>query len=64
VRSRRKKLLEEDAYEAACSDAHRPGDVDIVAKAIERLEGMVGMEEAHRLLSDGPRGILQEAGKG
>jgi protein-tyrosine phosphatase len=58
------KLLEEDAYEAACSDAHRPGDVDIVAKAIERLEGMVGMEEAHRLLSDGPRGILQEAGKG
>jgi protein-tyrosine phosphatase len=56
------KLLEEDTYEAACSDAHRPGDVDIVAKAIERLEAIVGAEEAHRLLSDGPRGILEEAG--
>ncbi|MGH7440660.1 MAG: tyrosine-protein phosphatase, partial [Polyangiaceae bacterium] len=28
------KLLEDDAYEAACSDAHRPADVDIVATAI------------------------------
>jgi len=58
------KLLEEDAYEAACSDAHRPGDVDIVAKAIDRLEALVGVEEAHRLLADGPRGILEEAGTG
>jgi protein-tyrosine phosphatase len=58
------KLLEEDTYEAACSDAHRPGDVDIVAKAIDRLEALVGVEEAHRLLADGPRGILEEAGTG
>ena len=29
------KLLEEDAYEAACSDAHRPADVDEVRKAID-----------------------------
>jgi len=58
------KLLEEDAYEAACSDAHRPTDVDIVARAIDRLEALVGKEEAGRLLGDGPRGILRTAGAG
>jgi protein-tyrosine phosphatase len=58
------KLLEEDAYEAACSDAHRPEDVDVVAKAIERLEGLMGATEAGRLLADGPRGILSEAEAG
>ncbi len=52
------KLLEEDAYEAACSDAHKPRDVDDVVKAIARLEAMVGNEEAHRLLAEGPRAIL------
>jgi protein-tyrosine phosphatase len=52
------KLLEEDAYEAACSDAHKPRDVEIVAQAIERLEALVGPAEAKRLLADGPRGIL------
>jgi protein-tyrosine phosphatase len=53
------KLLEESAYEAACSDAHRPADVDYVIRAIERLEELVGGEECIRLLADGPRGILQ-----
>jgi protein-tyrosine phosphatase len=52
------KLLEEDAYEAACSDAHKPGDVDQVIRAIARLEELVGAQEAKRLLADGPRGIL------
>jgi len=52
------KLLDEDAYEAACSDAHRPDDVEIVERAIERLEALVGGDESRRLLSDGPRGIL------
>jgi protein-tyrosine phosphatase len=52
------KLLEDDAYEAACSDAHKPRDIDDVVRAIERLEQMVGAEEAMRLLSEGPRGIL------
>jgi protein-tyrosine phosphatase len=52
------KLLEDDAYEAACSDAHKPRDVEVVVKAIERLESLVGVEEAKRLLSDGPRDIL------
>jgi protein-tyrosine phosphatase len=52
------KLLEEDAYEAACSDAHKPRDVEAVVRAIERLEELVGAPEAKRLLSDGPRTIL------
>ncbi len=56
------KLLEEEAYEAACSDAHKPSDVPIVVAAIQRLEALAGKEEALRLLSDGPRGILCTSG--
>jgi protein-tyrosine phosphatase len=52
------RLLEEDAYEAACSDAHKPEDVDVVVKAIERLESLVGKAETKRLLADGPRSII------
>jgi protein-tyrosine phosphatase len=52
------KLLEDDAYEAACSDAHRPSDVEGVARAIERLVILVGDAESKRLLADGPRTIL------
>lgn len=52
------KLLEEEAYEAACSDAHRPEDADVVMNAIEVLTKRVGAAEAERLLGGGPRGIL------
>lgn len=52
------KLLEEEAYEAACSDAHRPDDAEQVVEAISTLERRVGVPEAERLLRDGPRGIL------
>ena len=52
------KLLEEEAYEAACSDAHKPRDVETVVLAIERLHDLVGPAEARRLLADGPRAIL------
>jgi protein-tyrosine phosphatase len=52
------QLLEEEAYEAACTDSHRPEDVAIVERAIARLEEIVGVEERDRLLSAGPRGIL------
>jgi protein-tyrosine phosphatase len=58
------KLLEEDSYEAACSDAHKPADVDITARAIDRLEELVGSEEATRLLGDGPRAILTGSASG
>ncbi len=56
------KLLESEAYEAACSDAHRPSDVDVVVRAIEQLERGVGAAECKRLLSAGPLGILGSPG--
>jgi len=52
------KLLEEDAYEAACSDAHRPHDVEQVALGIERLVALAGEAGAKRLFCEGPRNIL------
>lgn len=55
------KLLEEEAYEAACSDAHRPRDVEQVALAIERLVELVGPDEARRMLVDGPRSLVGKA---
>jgi protein-tyrosine phosphatase len=52
------KLLEDGAYEAACSDAHKPADVAIVDKAIAALVARAGQPEAERLLSTGPRHIV------
>lgn len=51
-------LVEESAYYAACSDAHRADDAVAVARGIRRLEEMVGEEEAAMLLRDHPRRIL------
>jgi protein-tyrosine phosphatase len=55
------RLLDDGAYEAACSDAHKPADVDVVVRAVARLEVLAGKDEARRLLSDGPRGVLAPA---
>jgi len=52
------KLLELEAYDAACSDAHRPSDVPLVAAALEALERRAGREEVDFLLGSGPRAIL------
>jgi protein-tyrosine phosphatase len=52
------ELLDEEAYEAACSDAHRPEDAAITGEAIEVLARRVGAEEADRLLGVAPRRIL------
>src|SRR5690606_24611012 len=52
------RMLDEGVYYAACTDAHRPGDVELVAEAIERLREIVGEEEAHELLAENPRRIL------
>jgi protein-tyrosine phosphatase len=52
-------LLEEGYYYAACSDAHRPADVDAVASGIARLERLMGREETEFLLSGGPKNILR-----
>lgn len=51
-------LLEDGYYHAACSDAHRPADLDEVAEGIDRLVRLAGQAEAEYLLAEGPRGIL------
>jgi protein-tyrosine phosphatase len=51
-------LLERGLYDAACSDAHRPEDVDQAASGIRRLRELYGDEEVVTLLADGPRAIL------
>jgi protein-tyrosine phosphatase len=53
------RMVEEGVYYAACTDAHRPSDVEEVAKAIARLRSLVGDEEAEELLGDNPRRILE-----
>lgn len=59
-RSRRtaERLLEEGLYDAACTDCHRPEDVEHVARAIERLRSLLGAEDAEALLSTSPAAIL------
>ena len=52
------KLLEDGAYEAACSDAHKPADVALVEQALAVLVTRAGQAEAERLLSTGPRHIV------
>lgn len=52
------KLLDDEAYEAACSDAHRPEDAEVVEQAVLRLTERVGAAETERLLGAGPRRIL------
>lgn len=51
-------LLEEDVYDAACSDAHKPADVPDVERSIARLEQLGGPALVKRLLIDGPRRLL------
>ena len=53
------RMLEEGVYYAACSDCHKPADVDTVAKAIERLRELCGEDEAHALLAEHPSDILR-----
>jgi len=59
-RSRRaaERMLDEGVYYAACTDSHRPEDVERVAEAIQRLRKLVGDEETEELLAENPRRIL------
>lgn len=52
-------LLDEGYYYAACSDAHRAGDVEEVLEGIESLFKRAGAEEARFLLREGPTQILE-----
>jgi protein-tyrosine phosphatase len=52
------RMLEDELYYAACSDSHKPDDVDSVALAIERLVQLAGEDGAQALLGEHPRQIL------
>jgi len=53
-----KLLLERGLYHAACSDAHRPGDVSEVAKGMKWIERRYGADEVEFLFRDGPARLL------
>ncbi len=54
-----RRILDDGLYYAACSDAHRPEDIDDVEDGIAFLAKRYGDEEVRRLLHDGPREILE-----
>lgn len=51
-------LLEEGVYHAACSDAHRPADVAVVAAAMDWIRHQFDADELELLFGVGPRHIL------
>ncbi|QQR88998.1 MAG: protein tyrosine phosphatase [Myxococcales bacterium] len=58
-----KKLLDGGLYTIACSDCHRPEHVPFVKEAIEHLISQVGEKPAFKLLSEGPKRVLDDAGE-
>lgn len=52
------RMLDEGFYFAACTDAHRPGDAEVVKEAIAVLRARVGDSETEQLLIEGPKRIL------
>ena len=52
-------LLEREVYQAACSDLHRPGDLDTLAKSLQVIEKRYGREELDFLFVEGPSALLE-----
>jgi len=52
------RILEHGLYHAACSDAHRPADVQEVERGMKRIEKLYGSEECDFLFRDGPLALL------
>ena len=52
------RMLESGLYFAACTDSHKPADVEQVAQAIDRLVELCGADGAQALLDEHPRQIL------
>jgi protein-tyrosine phosphatase len=59
ARSAAERMLEEGVYAIAASDAHRLEDLPRTEAALERLRELVGDEEAHTLLYENPRRLLE-----
>ena len=53
-----RRILDDELYTAACSDAHRVEDVKDVKDGIAFLVKRYGDEEVDALLREGPRAIL------
>jgi protein-tyrosine phosphatase len=51
-------LLERGLYHAACSDAHRPSDIEEVERGIARLRELYGPEEVSFMFREGPEQLL------
>ncbi len=60
ARAAAERFLEDGLYAVAGSDVHRPGDLEELARALERLEELVGTEGATELLREGPLRLLGE----
>jgi protein-tyrosine phosphatase len=54
-----RRILDDGLYAAACSDAHRPEDVEDVEDGIRFLAKKYGDEEVDALLREGPLAILE-----
>lgn len=52
------RLLEGGVYHAACSDSHRPADVELTARAMGRIVKEYGDEELEVLFKHGPNELL------
>jgi protein-tyrosine phosphatase len=52
------ELLDLEFYDAACTDSHRPADVDIAAAAIDWISRRYGPDEVELLLVETPQKLL------
>lgn len=52
------EILERELYHAACSDAHRPSDLEAVRRGMALIEAKYGDDEIQFLFSHGPQALL------
>jgi protein-tyrosine phosphatase len=52
------RMLRAGVYAAACSDAHKPADVERVAESLDLLARTAGHDAVRRLLIEGPRAFV------
>jgi protein-tyrosine phosphatase len=53
------RLLEDGAYYAACSDSHKPSDIEAVTAGMRAVSRLAGEEELDFLFREGPTHILE-----
>jgi protein-tyrosine phosphatase len=51
------ELLEQELYQAACTDLHRPADVAVVEKALGVIDKRYGRDEIDFLFKEGPAAL-------